>query len=429
MPYKTFFDFNNVILFSLGCGIFILPYDLNLNSYCIVFTFLAWLYGVVKGKVLFKDFKILAIHSFPFLIAVLGLVYTSNVEYGFNYLTRVSSFLILPVIFGTVSFKARQYDYLQLAFVFGCVVFFLNAILYFFNYDLSELLTGISEENFLFKFNQFFSKEVMHPTYYATFFLLNIFSLSYFFMKEQSFFIKSFILLLIFIVLVFLVSLTAKMPIISLVAVLFFVPIFYLVKNFKFKILILYIFLLGSVLMLVNRFLMDVPNRAVQEAYDYYNYLTGKKLENYYEYKNLQVEYDSFWFKKTNRVVIWKNSLELAKESPFIGYGTGDVQDKLIDTYKKNNELWRMQFFNSHNQFLDYQLRYGLPGVLLLIAFLFYYFRYAWLNIDFLYLSFLIIITMGFLSENFIQRHWGIVFFTFFNSLFYYRIKQLNTKQ
>ncbi|MBT8223556.1 MAG: O-antigen ligase family protein, partial [Eudoraea sp.] len=279
------------------------------------------------------------------------------------------------------------------------------------------------QENFIFRFNAFVAKEMIHPTYLAMYFMLCLFWVLERFMIVKSARTKGLLLGASGVLLLLTVSLAAKMPLLELGIILLTVPAIYLLRNRKTKKLYWYLLGLTGLITLVVIFLIRVPNRAVQDVYDYYNFLSGKQLTDFYSYDELEVEYDKFWFEKTNRIVIWQNSIELAKAKPWIGYGTGDVQDKLIEVYQKNKELWRMQFFNSHNQFLDYQLRYGVLGALLLVVYLGYFFIYAWQNADYLYLSFIAMIALGFLTENIIQRHWGIVFFSLFNSLYYFRIR------
>src|SRR5690606_17752557 len=123
---------------------------------------------------------------------------------------------------------------------------------------------------------------------------------------------------------------------------------------------------------------------------NYYNYLADNEPASLYKYDELGIEYDTFWWEKTNRIVIWKNSIELIRLTPVFGLGTGDVQDELIKVYKKNKELWRMQFFNSHNQYIDYWLRYGIVGLTIFAFMLIYVFRYSYKRSNFLYFAFLL---------------------------------------
>ena len=416
-------DLRILIIGLLGVSIFLLPFDLNLNSYGIALSVCLWLYGMTTGqfKIAQKEIKSIIIHSSPLLLAILGLLYTSNLEYGIGFVVRLTSFLIFPLLFISIKYNAKEVSFFLIAFALGCLLCYLHSILKYLEYDIGTLPTRLLDENFIFKFNEFFAIQVMHPTYYSMFFLLNTFSFAYLFSKSKSQFKKAGFAIATITFTLFMISLTAKMPMVTLMVVLLLFPFVYLYRNTAKRGVLFYFLILTVTFLMGYWFVRTVPNRAVQEVNNYYNYLKGEELEDYYEYDKLAVAYDTFWFRKTNRIVIWKNSIELIEQSPWIGFGTGDVEDELIATYKKNKELWRMQFFNSHNQYFDYQLRYGILGSLVLIFLLVYLFRFAWTHNDYLYIAFLLIFVLGFLSENLIQRHWGIVFFTFFNSLFYFR--------
>ena len=69
------------------------------------------------------------------------------------------------------------------------------------------------------------------------------------------------------------------------------------------------------------------------------------------------------------RFVIYKNASELIKEFPFFGYGIGDYNDKLKESYKKNNPSLEV-YYNSHNQYISFLLVGGL--FLLLLYFIFF---------------------------------------------------------
>ncbi len=420
--YKSFTSGEAVYVF-LGITAFTLPLDLNLNSYAVIATLLMWLIYLKGNNFRVKfNLKEILIHSFPFIIAVIGLLYTSNLDYGFKYISRLIGFLIFPLIFSTVQFSDKKYINILLVFIAGCLMYFFYVWLAFFEYDLGLVISGGYKKDMLLRFNKFFTDKENHPTYFSLFLIASIFISAYMIVKNKS---KLKIVLLFILITILLalslITLTAKMPISALLFIMIIVPLIYLIKNFKKRALTIYLASISAILIIGSIFFKDIPNRAVQEMYNYYNYFRGEDLKQYYSYDDLSVDYDTFWWEKTNRIVIWKNSIELMKDSPLIGFGTGDVQDELTKVYKKNKELWRMQFFNSHNQYLDYQLRYGILGIGFLLFMLFFYFRKAVISSDYLYASFIILVSLCFLTENIIQRHWGIIYFSFFNSLFYYR--------
>ncbi len=109
------------------------------------------------------------------------------------------------------------------------------------------------------------------------------------------------------------------------------------------------------------------------------------------------------------------------KENMLIGVGTGDINQELNSKFRANNqEYLATKYTNSHNQILDYLIKYGIVGFLV-IGFAFsMYFKKAWKNNDQLFLMFLVLSCLCMLTENILNRQYGIVFFFFINSLFYF---------
>lgn len=120
------------------------------------------------------------------------------------------------------------------------------------------------------------------------------------------------------------------------------------------------------------------------------------------------------------RLIKWKCSVEGIMEHPFLGVGTGDGEEYLVRCYQRVN-FWGMydQYrYNSHNQYLETALTLGLPGLLLLLGSIVIPITRAHRQGDRLFLSFVSLFAFCCLTESVLERQWGIVFYTFFVSLF-----------
>ena len=123
----------------------------------------------------------------------------------------------------------------------------------------------------------------------------------------------------------------------------------------------------------------------------------------------------------SNRIVVWKTSVELIKENPVFGVGTGDVKDVLISRYKKNKITYAYIYkLNAHCQYLQTFVATGAVGFLILILCLFVPAIIAIKNRNIIYLLFLIIFSFNMLVESMLEVQAGVVFYAFFNSLFFY---------
>jgi O-antigen ligase len=122
--------------------------------------------------------------------------------------------------------------------------------------------------------------------------------------------------------------------------------------------------------------------------------------------------------------------MALVKRSPLIGYGTGDEIAMLKTQYiQKGLYISYLEDFNAHNQYLSFLLKNGVLGLAIFLMAFVYYLRLAFLNRDFMYISFLILLLIGFYTENVLDANKGILFFTFFNTLFGYEaLKSLKMK-
>ncbi len=122
------------------------------------------------------------------------------------------------------------------------------------------------------------------------------------------------------------------------------------------------------------------------------------------------------------RIERWKCAAELIKASPVLGYGSGDEVEMLKTKYAEHHLfISYLESFNAHNQYLSIWLKNGIIGLLLFLAIFFYYCKLAISKKDFVYFAFLVLLLIGFYTENILDANKGIVFFAFFNTMFGYK--------
>ncbi len=128
----------------------------------------------------------------------------------------------------------------------------------------------------------------------------------------------------------------------------------------------------------------------------------------------------------TQRFEFWKAAIGIIKENIFFGVGTGDVQKAFEMQYEKMNspllKEWRLR---AHNQYLSITVAFGIVGLLWFLITLFYPIFLSRKKIDYLYVTFLLIAIVSFLTEDTLETQAGVTFFAFFNSflLFIYSPK------
>jgi len=118
------------------------------------------------------------------------------------------------------------------------------------------------------------------------------------------------------------------------------------------------------------------------------------------------------------RVMIYKCGIETLKKSAVLGYGIGDVQEKLDRCYSSNNSNFVKGMYNSHNQFLFIWLSTGILGFVVFIALLAFYFKKSIQYKDNIMFSVLMLYCIIFLFENVLSRQSGVIFFSFIVNYF-----------
>lgn len=117
------------------------------------------------------------------------------------------------------------------------------------------------------------------------------------------------------------------------------------------------------------------------------------------------------------RVIISKCSISLITKALPLGIGPAETQKKLNDCYG-NETIFKTHSFNTHNQYLDYLLSLGIPGILFLLMILTGGYMAAWKDKNLPFLSFLILSSITMLGENILNRQSGVVFFCLMFSIF-----------
>ena len=138
-------------------------------------------------------------------------------------------------------------------------------------------------------------------------------------------------------------------------------------------------------------------------------------------YVEINKLFDKNDHRQTNpRVYIWKYATALIAEKPILGHGVGDAKDELEKALKNCDALFwngnknvplNKKSLNFHNQFLQSWAEVGILGFLLLIFLLIRPFYLK--NHHPLFLIFIGLTLVGFLTESMLERQAGVVMFAF----------------
>ncbi|HOF19919.1 MAG TPA: O-antigen ligase family protein [Bacteroidales bacterium] len=143
---------------------------------------------------------------------------------------------------------------------------------------------------------------------------------------------------------------------------------------------------------------------------------TNERLNYWSEHVINKISSDDVdWINIEPRTRSWYSTFNIIKRKPLFGVGLNSRQI-LAEEHRKQGFNVEADFqLNSHNQFLETQLAFGIPGSLILLWMLINPVakrKRSW-NPD-LIIPFLIIVTLSMLFESILVRQWGIMFFVLF---------------
>ena len=401
--------FHITIVISMVCLLF--PHIVS--SISIILLVLIWLVKDNFNQKLInlkKNQKVLIIIGLFFLY-IIGLAYTSNIKRGFSILQKNLALLILPIIFAS-SKKINIYKKYTLFLTFAWANLLLGLFLIVFAvfkfYDTQEIT------NFYYKGLTDVIK--FHPIYYAMYLLFSLVIIVYGYIKKLY---KINILLLIPIVILNILLLILLSSKIILVLLLLFTVIFMLkiIKKSKTKI---YSTLISLVLLIVFIMNFSVTKDRIYDSVNSEWSIISKK----------HFVYNEAFTGITLRIITWKLAIQhlFAEENFIIGVGSGDSQNFIDNVYTKHGmDDGGYLGYNAHNQYFEFLIKFGLFGFVFFMYWIYTFFSQASSSNNTLYLFFLLIFFTVSITESNLEVHRGIVYFSLFNSLFFFSEKQFKT--
>ena len=400
----------SIILFGL--------YPIMPNSFkgvLMIFLFLSSSFYFLKSKNRKFNLKPFLINSSLFFLFLISMFFTEDLYYGFKKLGPGISILLFPLVFyillGNYELKRET---IQKTLNFFSLSTFLFSIIFIihFKFNVLPLFPEISffDINYIRSYLRVLPWLGQHPIYVGLFFGISIINLSNqsckFYKKEVKYSILSISLLIFLTISLFIIS--NKGTVLSLLLIGLFI---YLFKS-KNKIKSLTISLFSIIVLFISILFTPHINSRFKELIKSKTY----SIQNLDKNNSSQI-----------RIAIWKTSIDNIKKAPMFGYGIGDVQSVLNNSYRDNFPYLLKEQHNSHNQFLGIWLSTGIIGLIIFLYFLFFNFNIAFRNEDFIFLAILLFFCLNFLTENIIERQTGATLFFFFINLFGYYNYSINT--
>jgi len=332
-------------------------------------------------------------HVFFYLLLIIRLLFLGQLEEGFNYLQPSLSLIVFPIVWyfsnTTLSKKERNniFKYFTLSsFILGLYILGFSV---YNSIKLKQEFTIVGEN---IKYLD------IHSNYVSLYFLAAIIFLVLG-MKENNTNRKIMGILLIGFFLFLIFYLSSRIVLITLFIVLF-LDLFKRVKISFFKKGI--IVLIGITLVLGSIFFMKPLQKKVKETFSTEEFtLPDKKFPT-----SLQI-----------RLGVYSCTLPIIEDNWLLGAGVINFEEGINNCYSKFKNYDKIRY-NSHNYYL---FLLGSSGIFCLLSFvllLYLHVKRALINKDFFYLYFIISIMITLLTENFLSRVYGVIFFLFFLTVF-----------
>jgi O-antigen ligase len=136
----------------------------------------------------------------------------------------------------------------------------------------------------------------------------------------------------------------------------------------------------------------------------------------YYMYsKTGDPSYQSF----SQRLEFARAAITIIKENPWIGVGAGNWKEEFRKTFEKSNsKLDKKLYASSHNQYLNYMVKFGISGFLIIMFLLVYPVIRSKSYTDPVFLTFLVFMFAANFGDSNFETHMGSSFFLVFYCLF-----------
>lgn len=398
--------FLSIIAFSIPLGIAF--YNIAI---VIFIVFCIYLFISKKGidfKFDIKSDKGLLLLLVFVSISAFTLLYTSDISRGIFNLSKIIQFTFIALIFKSIKIKPNinvvVYSFISSCLLLGLYVNTITIIQILNSGE--ELLMFVTHyhRNFILKLYP----EMLQPMYYSIY-LLAAWLFLIFISNYKTFFSK-----LIFIVLSS--------------------YIFFLIYIFSSKVSILFVVVFSVIFMIVKAFKQADQKRVFLSSSLFIVLSAG--LFYFFRLELLELLFGTdktvFWRQDLfsrfryfmengdlSRIENWQACISLYKDNFLLGVGVGDVANDL-QQYRLPNSWAFIEKANTHNQYLNFSLIGGLFTIIPFLGFILFEFKNSF-NKKNLLLSFYLVLFIVFMFvENVLDRHAGIVFFSFFLFLLKY---------
>lgn len=399
----------------------IISLSMILRKPCTLIIILFSLYQLLNYKKLCFSKKALCLASLvaaPLLMEILFFWNNDSYSAGFKSLEKSMSLLVFPLF---IIGNKERIDFKRLVFLYGIttpyiVTFFLIRFYVCFPEMVNKYLNGIDLWEAGYAFARSFGTHApwlnMHLSFVSAIDLLLV---VFAFQQNWKWSLK--LITIVTFVLSFLLILivNTRMALFDSLACFLAVFAYDVFSKYNFKSALKWISILLTVLLAVFVLYLQ-QNSYMREKYFSVTFKHMDKIGKLDEVENPELEvFNSF----VTRVSIWKSALELSVKNLPMGVGASDAKPQLLKYYKKTNQKFLAKWnFPTHNQYIDYMLRYGILGIIVVFGYIFLSGIIGFKLKNSIMMSFFIIFFTSNIIDDYLILFQGIAFAGFWLSIF-----------
>ena len=399
-----------------------LPISIAVNNILLGVFFITTLLYIEKNKTNFSF-----VYLFPILLFLwMGASYfwSIDVKRTLSAIPKEIALLLVPIAFMIIpSFTKEQkdkifkyYSYAMLAYV---LFFLIRAFIRFIVTNQTSVFFYHGPDN---DSDTGLVPRLLNAIHFSVYVAIAFF---YFFIKEHKTKWEQIFSLLL---LAFVILLSSK-NIIIIVVLLILIQVFFYSKianRLRLRNLTILLLVLGTILSfgkIKERFLIEFTSnseKSLSHNVKVNNEVEVNNISIYEAWNNEKFTHNDFFPGTSFRVYQFRMFTEFMDEELIFwkGFGLNASLIKLVDKEKKYNLYPGYGSFNFHNQYVQNFAELGVFGFVLLILILFLNTKTAFNSKDFLHIAFSILMISLFLTESFLWRQRGVIFFMAFYCLF-----------
>ena len=177
----------------------------------------------------------------------------------------------------------------------------------------------------------------------------------------------------------------------------------------------------------------EVEIKAIENGVANYYYMTHNNLQNrlhktFYELKEYRRTGNASGYSIAMRLEYWKTGIAIFQKNFIYGVGTGDIKAAFIKEYElTNSKLDHIYRKRAHNQYITFLACFGLIGFII-ILFSIYYPMLTLKENPLLGMTFIVMMSLSFLTEDTIETQAGITLYASFYCLIIFGLNDFQDK-